>query len=300
MLLVRAVRQAAWLDARRSPRCPSRQVASGARRLGSDPRGAEPYAGATVAPRGLPDCAGPCFRHGRNGNGTVVTAGGPRRRRTGLGELWQRVGHRYHLPVAAGRRARLRGPVRGTARPRPGRFRPRCGVRLERHDVWRVRSGRSVDRQWRGAGDLRRDIGGVGDAGSMEPSRCRHVFLAEGHGRGSPARHPDSVATCRRTPGVVPTAVAAPQDLSHGEAGPRRRGAVPRRYHQHPVAPLRGRCPRFVALDRRHWRGSRNESQKPGKSGSSEPMGRRFLVGRFPCRPARDPLLHIDVFPDHR
>ncbi len=97
-------------------------------------------------------------------------------------------------------RARAARALRRSAGPRPGRFRSRRGVRLERHDLRRARAERRLDRgRPQGAHHLRCDLGGVRAEDRLGEARCRDLLLAEGAGRRGAARHFDPVAARDRS-----------------------------------------------------------------------------------------------------
>ena len=78
------------------------------------------------------------------------------------------------------------------------RFRPRRGVRVERHDLRRARAERRFHRaRPQGSHHLRRHLGHLRARDRLAEARCRDLLLAEGAGRRGPARHADPVAPRR-------------------------------------------------------------------------------------------------------
>ncbi len=90
------------------------------------------------------DRAGLGYRRG--GDGALVAARPARRRCARLGGVQPGLGHRHHRAAQAQGRARAARALRRAARSLPSRFRPRRGVRLERHDLGRARAERRLDR----------------------------------------------------------------------------------------------------------------------------------------------------------
>ena len=134
-------------------------------------------------------------RHRRGRDGAVVAARPARRRRARLGRVQPRLGHRHRRAAQARRRARAARALWRAARSRPSRFRPRRGVRLERHHLGRARAQCRLDRERpQGADHLRRDLGGVRARDRLAEARCGDLLLAEGARRRGAARHADPVA----------------------------------------------------------------------------------------------------------
>ena len=130
--------------------------------------------------------------HRRGGDGAVVAARRPRRRRARLGGVQPRLGHRYRRAAQAQGRPRVARALWRAARSHPSRLRPRRGVRLERHDLGRARAECRLDRQRpRGADHLRCDLGGVRARDRLAEARCGDLLLAEGARRRGAARHAD-------------------------------------------------------------------------------------------------------------
>ena len=78
----------------------------------------------------------------------------------------------------------LKAAYGAAARSRPGRFRPRRGLHLERHHLRRARAERRLDRRRpRRPHHLRRHLGRLRADARLGQARCRHLLLAEGAGR---------------------------------------------------------------------------------------------------------------------
>ena len=82
----------------------------------------------------------PGLRHRRARDGAVVAARRPPGRRARLGELRARLGHRRGQAAQAHGRPHHQGRLRQAPRSRAGRFHPRRGLHLERHDLGRARA----------------------------------------------------------------------------------------------------------------------------------------------------------------
>ena len=85
------------------------------------------------------------LRHRRHGDGALVAAGPPRRRRARLGVLRPGLGHRHHQAAQPDRRPHARRRLRPDARSGAGRLEPRRGLHLERHHLGRARARRRLD-----------------------------------------------------------------------------------------------------------------------------------------------------------
>ncbi len=111
-------------------------------------------------PDDLPDRHRAGLRHRRARDGAVVAARRPQGRRARLGELRPRLGDRRDEAAQAPRRPHHQGRLRPAPRPQAGRFQPRRGLHLERHDLRRARAERRLDPGGpRGPDHLRRDLG---------------------------------------------------------------------------------------------------------------------------------------------
>ena len=122
--------------------------------------------------------------------------GAARRRCAGVRELRRGLGHRCGEAASPAGCARAVGAVRPAAGPRRGRFRPRRGVSVERHDLRRARAERRLDRaRPPGPDDLRCHVRGVRDA------RCRGTGSMSSPGPGRrcwAARRRTACWRCRR------------------------------------------------------------------------------------------------------
>ena len=170
-------------------------------------------------------------------------------RRAGVGILRPRLGDRRGQAAQAQRRAHHQGRLRQAARPRPGRFRSRRGLHLERHHVGRARAERRLDRRRpQGPDHLRRDLGRLCPEARLRQARCRHLLLAEGARRRGGARRHHPQPARRRAAGDLHAAVAAAQDLPHDQGRQAHRGHLRRRDDQHAVDAVRRGLSRHARL----------------------------------------------------
>ena len=177
-----------------------------------------------------------------------------------------------------------------------GRFQPRRGVPVERHDVRRARAEWRLDRaRPTGADDLRCHVGGVRDAPGVGQARCRHLVLAEGAGRRGCAWHAGAVAACGGTAGQLQACVAVAEDLSPDVWRQADRGDFQRRDDQHAVDAVCRGCAGRAALGGIGWRARRADCAVGGQPCRHRALGGADRLGRFPCRGCCDAVLHLDL-----
>ncbi len=203
--------------------------------------------------------------------------------------------------LEAHRRPPAAGGLWQSARPLRSRFRPRRGVRLERHHLRRARAERRLDRgRPQGSHHLRRHLRRVRPRHRLAEARCDHLFLAESAGRRGAARHADPVSARDRAAGELRAALAAaeavPPDQERQGDGRSVRGLD----HQHAVhAVPRGLYGR-ARLRRKRGRAQGHHGPGRRQRGGDRRLGRQDALGRVHGAGARDPLQHVRLPQDRR
>ena len=171
-------------------------------RQGQAQAGHRPHPRSAAGAGGPPHRHRAGLRHGRRRDGAVVAARRARRRHARLGELRRGLGDGRRQAAEARRRPHDHGRLRQAPGPFHGRFRPRRGLHLERHDLGRARAERRFhSRRPQGTDDLRRHLGRLRPAARLRQARCRDLLLAEGARRRGRPRRADPRPARRRAAG---------------------------------------------------------------------------------------------------
>ncbi len=199
------------------------------------------------------------------------------------------------------RRARAGRALWRTARSRAGRFRPRFGVRLERHDLGGTRAERRFHRaRPQGPHHLRRYLGRLRARNRLDQARCRDLLLAEGAGRRGAARHADPFAPRGGTTGELHAALAAAEAVPHDAGRQAQRRTVRGRDHQHALDALRAGLSRRAGLGRERRRPRRHHRALRCECFHNRRMGGAHALGRVSGAGAADAFEYVGVPQDRR